>query len=173
MSRTDWASTQEAVDLVEKPGDIIEYDENGDLVRNTFAEREAKENESPEGSSNEDEEESSEDSTPKRHPRIKDDNEHLTVQVSSNPPPRTENEEAFSQWLHHHPVHETDHEWDQMTLGQGKMHTPQSEEDDVEDENAIAESDNQGQQDSGSDQSSGESGKEPEDYSYVNEWGKK
>lgn len=173
MSKIDWASTQEAVDLVESPGDVIEYDENGDLVRNTFAEREAKENESSENLNNEDEE-SPEDSTPKRNPRIKDDDEHLTVQVSSDPPPRTENEEAFSQWLHHHPVHETDHEWEQATLGQGKMHTPQSEEDDIEDENATAESDNQGQQDSESGQSSrDESEGKPEDYSYVNEWGKK
>jgi hypothetical protein len=162
MAKVDWASTQEAVDLVEAPGDEIEFDDDGNIIRNTFTEQ--KEAQPQQGAEEPDEDE---DNTGE------DQDEPMTAQVSSNPPDRTDSEQGFSEWLHSHPVHETDDEWDQLTLGQGKMHTPKSEDDGEEVENADAKSTDSGQQNPGSDQSGGEESQDGnEDYSYLDEWGR-
>lgn len=174
MSKIDWASTQEAVNLVERFNDDIKYDLQGNIIKNEMGEQEDtfkglsdEEEPQPEESRPQEEEQQ-----PEQQPEEEGgEEEGVTAQVSSNPPDRTESEDAFSQWLHSHPIHETDQEWDQMTLGQGKLYTPQFEDgDEAEDAEDESQSDNSGQKGS---EPAKQGGEEPEDYSYLNEWGTK
>lgn len=167
MSRVDWSSTQEAVDLAEKPDEWIEYDEEGNLINNPFYNNKKKEIiDEPEGS----EENPTEESEVNENSNNSDNHEDVVSSVSSDHPDMTESEEAFGHWLQTHPVHETEQEWEQLHLGQKKLYTPQFEdEDEEEDSDEDSQSDNSRQQDSESDQSGG---KEP-DYSYLDELGKK
>jgi len=56
-----------------------------------------------------------------------------TPVVSSDPPDRTPEEQAFSSWMHSYPTHEGDREFEYMkTLGVEDVHQPEDEDDDGE-----------------------------------------
>ncbi len=64
-----------------------------------------------------------------------EDNGPHVVHLSSSPPPRTPDEEHFSQWLHNHPTHESAHEWEgakMMGFGEEKPNEHEEEEEDVD-----------------------------------------
>ncbi len=90
--------------------------------------------------------------------------------VTADPPDRFPHEVEFSRWLHSHPIHESEHEWNAVrSMGGFKdLHVPASEEED--DEYSSAEPDRPGSEGVTSDQESGSTEKEPEDYSYLDSY---
>lgn len=92
--------------------------------------------------------------------------------VTADPPDQFPHEIEFNRWLHSHPIHESDHEWNSVkTMGGFKdLHIPSPEGED--DEQSSAESDRAGFQGGEPDQGSdGEpESAEPEDYSYLDSY---
>lgn len=57
--------------------------------------------------------------------------------VVADPPDKNPSEEAFSLWLHSHPIHESEHEYQQarsMGIGLGEMHDPETNYEEADDE---------------------------------------
>lgn len=82
--------------------------------------------------------------------------------VTSDPPDRTPEEQAFSSWLHSYPIHEGEREFEHMkTLGVEDTHQPEDEDDDEESappdlrsQGEVVAPDGRGQ-----------------DFSYLDDWG--
>lgn len=90
--------------------------------------------------------------------------------VTADPPDRFPHEVEFSKWLHSHPLHESEHEWNAVrSMGGFKdLHVPASEEED--DEYSSAEPDHSGPEGVTPDQEPGGEEEEPEDYSYLDSY---
>ena len=54
-------------------------------------------------------------------------------QVTSEPPARFPHEQEFSYWLHTHPIHESEHEYEGLKqMGAGDLHEPETEHEDAD-----------------------------------------
>lgn len=106
---------------------------------------------------------------PEESPEEDDEGSRYIHHVTADPPDRFPHEVEFSRWLHSHPIHESEHEWNAVKMMGGfkDLHVPAPEGED--DEYSSAESDRSGPQGVTSDQESGES-QEPEDYSYLDSY---
>ena len=117
-------------------------------------------------------------------PQLEDEatqDEHPYVHTfNSNIEDRTPGELEFSEWLHTHPAHESEQEWEGLKqMGFGDTHKPNvddhlyaSELEDKEDEHEDP-ADSEGQQGFESVEGNPNALQEPEDYSYLDGWNNK
>jgi len=113
-----------------------------------------------------------------------DQEDHHIHNVTSDPPDRFPHEEEFSEWLHSHPIHESDHDWQgAKQMGFDDLHSPGDSEDDDEEYNEEPQTDDRGQESrespsagsgpEGAESAEGDSESNPEesDTSYLDDWG--
>lgn len=69
-------------------------------------------------------------------PEEGDDGDLPIHHVQSDPPPRFEHEEQFSRWLHSHPIHEGEQEYQEARAGLGlsELHKPETTHEDADEE---------------------------------------
>lgn len=110
-----------------------------------------------------------------------DDDIPIVHQVVSNPHDRSPDEEDFSHWLHTHPLHEGEHDWNVARAIHGikDTHKPVGEEeeyDDIDDERHVENAykkhvRDQKMNDYYDRYVNNKNDNQLEDYSYLNEWG--